>query len=266
MFSSADAYERYMGRWSRLVAPALIEHAGVHDGDAVLDVGSGTGELARALLDATPTGSIVGIDPSSDYVAHARTASADRIRFEVGDARRLPFPDAAFDRSLSLFAVNFIPDPARAVTEMIRVTRPGGVVAAAVWDYADGMEMLRAFWDEAVALDPSVEPRDEAHLPLCRRGQLAELWSRQGLERVQEVPLTAALRFASFDDYWAPFLLGQGPAGAYVAAATKEHQVALERRVRARLLGDGRDRAFDLRGRAWAVRGTVPKAASGAAP
>jgi hypothetical protein len=141
---------------------------------------------------------------------------------------------------------------------MVRATRPGGVVAAAVWDYSEGMRMLRIFWDEATALDPAIGPRDEAHMPLCRKGQLAALWKSQGLADVQEAPLTAALHFTSFDDYWTPFLLGQGPAGAYVATLSKERQAALEQRLRTRLQCDDADRAIDLRARAWAVKGTVP--------
>jgi len=260
MFSRADAYERFMGRWSRRLAPDLVAFAAVRDGDNVLDVGSGTGVLSFAARDATKTGDIRGIDVSADYVAYAaRQATDPRIRFEVGDAQQLPFPDARFDKTLSLLVINFIPDPGRAVNEMMRVTKSGGVVAAAVWDYGSGMEMLRVFWDEVIAFDPSSEPRDEAHMPLCKQGQLAELWKRHGFENVREAPLTAVLHFASFDDYWAPFLLGQGPAGSYVAKLPKDRQAALAQRLRKRLLGDSPDRAFDLHVRAWAVTGSVPR-------
>jgi len=264
MFSKADAYERFMGRWSRLLAPDLIAFAEVRDGDAVLDVGSGTGALSFALRDAIKTGRITGVEPSEDFVTHAaRKSDGPRVHFEVGDAQRLKLPDSAFDKTVSALVVNFIPEPARAVREMIRVTKPGGVVTAAVWDYGrDGMQMLRVFWDEATAFDAAIEPRDEAHMPLCARGALAALWRREGLENVQEAPLTVTLHFASFDDYWAPFLLGQGPAGAYVASLPLDRQRALEQRLRTRLFGDGPDHPIDMHARAWAVKGTVPQTLS----
>jgi SAM-dependent methyltransferase len=259
MFSEGDAYERFMGRWSRLLAPGLIELAGVRDGDAVLDVGSGTGALAFAILDATSTTRVTGIDPSAAYVSHAKAKSQDpRTRFEIGDGQALVFSDAQFDKTLSLLVMNFIPDRERALKEMVRVTKSGGVVSAAVWDYSEGMEMLRVFWDEAIALDPASAPRDEAHMPLCKRGELAAFWQRAGLKDVAEEPLTVTLHFATFEDYWEPFLLGQGPAGAYTTHLPKQRQTELARRLRQRLLGGGPDRAIEMRARAWAVKGVVP--------
>jgi SAM-dependent methyltransferase len=257
MFSAGDAYERFMGRWSRELAPLLVRFAGVRDGDSILDIGSGTGALAGAAAAAAPSSAILGIDPSEAYVAFAqRRLGGGRVRFEVGDARQLRLADAGFDRTLSLLVLNFVPDPANALREMIRVTRPGGTVVAAVWDYDQGMEMLRIFWDEAVALDPAIDSRDERHMPLCRRGELAALWRDQGLEDVSEDALTIETRFASFDDYWSPFLEKQGPAGAHVAALSSSGREALRLRLRRRLLGDGPDRAIVRTARAWAVRGT----------
>jgi SAM-dependent methyltransferase len=259
MFSKGDDYDRFMGRWSRRLAPAMITFAEVRDGDTVLEVGSGTGALSFAIRDATKSAQVTGVEPSREFVTHAAQKSTDdRVHFEVGNAEQLRFPDAAFDKTLSLLVMNFIPDRERALSEMVRVTRPGGVVAAAVWDYSAGMQMLRVFWDEAAAFEPAAPPRDEAHMPLCRAGELGALWKSQGFQNVLEVPLTIALEFASFDDYWAPFLLGHGPAGAYVARLSEERQAALEQRLRKRLLGDGPDRALDMQARAWAVKGTVP--------
>jgi SAM-dependent methyltransferase len=264
MFSLGEAYERFMGRWSRTLAPLLVRFARVRDGDAVADVGSGTGALSAAVAAAAPSSRIVGIDRSEPYVAFARSLQlGDRVSFDVGDAQRLHLADASIDRTLSLLILNFIPDPEQALKEMIRVTRPGGTIAAAVWDYGAGMEMLRAFWDEAVALDPAVDGKDERHLPLSRSGQLPALWSKHRLEHVSAEALAIETRFSSFDDYWLPFLEQQGPAGAHVATLSAAGREELRLKLRRRLLGDGPDRPVVLGARAWAVRGVVaPRADS----
>jgi SAM-dependent methyltransferase len=259
IFSEAQAYERFMGRWSRSLAPLFVRFAGVRDGDTVLDVGSGTGALTAAVAKIAPSSHIVGIDPAAAYVALAQSQHGSTlVRFEVGDAQQMRFENAMFDRTLSLLVVNFIPDVRRALGEMRRVTKPKGTVAAAVWDYGDGMEMLRAFWDEAVALTPTNAAKDERNMPLCRRGDLETLWREQGLQAVVEEELTIETRFASFDDFWTPFLQKQGPAGAYAASLSAESLEALRARLRRRLLGTGPDKAIVLHARAWVVRGTIP--------
>ncbi len=253
MFSESDGYERFMGRWSRRLAPLFVTFAGVTEGDRVLDVGSGTGALSVAAA-AIESVRVAGIEPSPAYTRYAREhASGDRVRFEVGDALALPFPDDAFDRTLSMLVLNFVPDPAAALQQMIRVTRPGGVVAAAVWDYGGEMQMLRTFWDAAVAVDPDAAPRDERHMPLSTRGALAELWRTHGMRDVDEQPLTIEMEFESFDDYWRPFLCGQGPAGVYVSSLGESGRQALASRLRKHLGDDD----FALRASAWAVRGVV---------
>jgi SAM-dependent methyltransferase len=258
MFSKAESYERFMGRWSRLLAPQLVAFSEIGNGEAVLDVGSGTGALSMALRAAATHGNVIGVDPSSDYVSHAARWSRDPfVRFVVGDAQQLPFGDAAFDKTVSALVLNFVPKPPQALREMIRVTKPGGIVTAAVWDYGEGMQMLRVFWDEAKALDAAVEARDEAHMPLCGPGELAELWRAAGLQDVQDAALTVALHFTSFDDYWDPFLLGQGPAGSYAAGLPEAQRQNLAERLRHRLIGNGPDRAIEIYARAWAVKGAV---------
>jgi SAM-dependent methyltransferase len=243
MFSVGESYELFMGRWSRLLAPLLVQFAGVLDGDDVLDIGSGTGALADAVATAAPASRVVGIDRSEPYVAIARARHQNaRVTFEVGDAQHLPFEDGRFDRTLSLLILNFIPDPEKALNEMIRVTRSGGTIGAAVWDYGDGMELLRAFWDEAVALVRDADVRDERHMAFSRRGELSTLWRTHRLQHVSETALVIDTPFSSFEDYWSPFLQQQGPAGAYVAPLSEHNREQLRLNLRRRLLGSGADR------------------------
>jgi len=261
MFAASAGYENFMGRWSKRLAPAYVALAGVKSGDRVLDVGTGTGSLAFAVEAATSSGEIVGIDPSEGFITYAKkNAKAGRMSFEVGDAQALKFKDASFDQTMSLLVMNFVPDHNKAIIEMRRVTRPGGVVSSCVWDYNAGMEMLRFFWDEVVALDPAMAPKDERHMKLSREGQLGELWKKAGLVNVQEKPLVIEQAYTSFGDYWTPFLKGAGPGGAYVVSLTDERRQQLEQRMRKRLLGDRQDGAFTLKARAWCVRGEVPGA------
>lgn len=260
MFSASAGYENFMGRWSRRLAPAYVEFAGVRNGDRVLDVGTGTGALASALEASTASTEVTGIDPSENFIAYAnKNARSGRMRFEVGDAQALQFKDASFDQTMALLVMNFIPDHKKAAVEMRRVTRPRGIVSACVWDYDAGMEMLRFFWDEVVADDPAMAAKDERNMKLSRQGQLLDLWREVGLINVQEKPLVIEQHFASFEDYWGPFLKGAGPGGAYVVSLAAEHRLQLEARMRKRLLGDRKDGAFTLRARAWCVRGEVPK-------
>lgn len=242
--------------------PGRRLEAGIRDGERVLDVGTGTGSVAGAVAAAMPASEIVAVDPSEAFIAYAKKNAPsdgmrDRLRFEVGDAQALRHEDGAFDQAMSLLVLNFVPDHEKAIGEMRRVTRPGGTVSACVWDYDAGMEMLRFFWDEVVALDPAMEPRDERHMKLSREGQLGALWRKAGLRDVQEGALAIEQRYSSFEDYWAPFLKGAGPGGAYVVSLTEERRRALEARLRERLLGGRRDGAFTLKARAWCVRGSV---------
>jgi len=259
MFTASSGYERYMGRWSRILAPLYIGFAGVKDGERVLDVGTGTGALASALQAAMTSSELVGIDPSEGFINYAKkSAKSGRASFEVGDAQALGFSDASFDQTMSLLVMNFIPDHEKAIAEMRRVTRPRGMVSSCVWDYNAGMQSLRFFWDEVVALDPAMAPKDERNVKLTREGQLGELWRKAGLVNVQERPLVIDQAFGSFDDYWGPFLTGVGPGGAYVASLTDERRRQLESRLRKRLLGNRDDGAFTLKARVWCVRGEVP--------
>jgi len=260
MFSASAGYERFMGRWSRLLAPRYVAFAGVRDGDRILDIGTGTGALAGALESAAPSSELFGIDPSEAFIAYAsQHAKSKRARFEVGDAQALRFMDASFEHAMALLVMNFVPDHKKAFAEMRRVTRPGGTVSACVWDYDAGMQMLRYFWDEVVALDPAMALKDERHMKLSREGQLGELWKEGGLVNVAEMALSIEQAYSSFEDYWGAFLKGAGPGGAYVVSLGADRRHRLEARLRKRLLGGRDDGPFVLEARAWSVRGEVPQ-------
>ena len=259
VFGDAEAYERFMGRWSSILAPQLVDFTDPPDMGRVLDVGSGTGALAFSVAKLNPHCQVLGIDPSKEYVGYAnsRNPFPKRARFQVGDAQHLQFSDAMFESSLSLLVFNFIPDRKMALDEVSRVTKPAGRISATVWDYGAGMRMLRVFWDGAVTVDPSAERFDELHMPLCRAGELGNFWKQGGLEQVEERPLDVTMRFESFADYWEPFLLGQGPAGAYLRNLDGRHRQALRSEVKRRLALKAEDAPFSLPARAWAVRGIV---------
>jgi SAM-dependent methyltransferase len=253
-----DSYDYLMGRWSRLIAPKFAGYAAVKDGDHVLDVGCGTGSLTRALLDVGPTVRVTAIDGSNDFVELGRRNVADdRATFSQGDAQSLQYPSDTFDKCVSLLVMNFVPDAKSAVSEMRRVTRAGGTLAAAVWDYGDGMEMLRHLWDEAASIDEAAVAKHEGNMPLCRKGELATLWADDGMTNVDEGALVIQMDFASFDDYWSPFLTGIGPSGSYVSNLDASTQTALKDRLRGKLTQGRDDEPFSLTARVWAVRGTV---------
>ena len=260
MFGDAEAYERFMGRWSRIVAPGFVDFTDLANRGRVLDVGSGTGSLAHAIAERKIHARVVGIDPSREYVAYALSKNSfpDRVSFEVGDAQRLDFPGESFEGALSLLVINFIPDPKKALSELRRVTKPGGRISAAVWDYGSGMRMLGTFWDAAVHIDPEADKLDEKHMPLCRSGELSALWRQGGLDEVREQSIDVKMRFRSFADYWDPFLLKQGPAGSYVSRLDQESLQALRNEVKRHLSVRVETTPLALGARVWAVRGTVP--------
>jgi SAM-dependent methyltransferase len=255
-WGGGDAYERFIGRWSRPVAAEFLAWLNVAPGGRWLDVGCGTGALSAAILAHAGPAAITGIDPAAGFVEHARRVLAsERARFEVGDAQAIDAPDSAFDAAVSGLVLNFVPSPGRAVAEMARVTRPGGTVAWYVWDYAGGMQYLRRFWDAAVALDPAAAVLDEGpRFPICRAEALVELARGAGLAHIEHRAIDAPMRFADFDDYWTPFLGGQGPAPTYVASLDAGRREALREEVRRRL-PVARDGSIDLIASAWAVRG-----------
>ncbi|HEU4422510.1 MAG TPA: class I SAM-dependent methyltransferase [Pilimelia sp.] len=256
VWAAGDAYEAYVGRWSRPVAEVFLRWLDAPAGRRWLDVGCGTGVLAAAVLTLADPAEVVGVDPSEQFLATARARVTDpRSSFQVGDARSLPLPDDRFESVVSGLALNFVPDASRAVAELARVAAPGGHVAAYVWDYAEGMAMMRYFWDAAATVDPAAAELDEGRrFPMCRPEPLGELWTDAGLNDVTVRPIEIPTVFVDFDDYWQPFLGGQGPAPGFAMALTEERRRTLRDRLRVRLPSRP-DGSIPLTARAWAVKG-----------
>ncbi len=254
----ATRYEPYVGRWSRLVARDFVRWLGVPARRRWLDVGSGTGAVSRAILSEAEPEALEGVDASPAYVEYLRAQVADDPRASFvagGDAQALPFDAARFDAVVSGLVLNFVATPARAVAEMARVVRSGGVVASYVWDYAGGMELMRHFWDAAVALDDSARDLDEGRrFPLCRPAELERLWREADLDDVEARAIDVPTVFRDFDDYWSPFLGGQGPAPSYALSLTEERRDTLREHLRG-ALPVRPDGSIPLVARAWAVRG-----------
>ena len=255
-WTTGAAYEPFVGRWSRLVAREFLAWLAVPPGGHWLDVGSGTGALSQVILETADPRAVKGIDRSEGFVAFARAQVLDeRASFETGDAQALPVATADYDVAVSGLVLNFVPLPERMLAEMARAVKPGGTVALYVWDYAGKMQLLRHFWDAAAALDPAAVELDEGRrFPVCHPERLAELFRGAGLEGVETRPIDVPTHFRDFDDYWQPFLGGQGPAPGYAMALSEERRAALREHLRA-ALPTAIDGTIPLVARAWAVRG-----------
>jgi SAM-dependent methyltransferase len=258
-WTSEQAYEPFVGRWSRTVAPRFLEWLPAPPGAAWCDVGCGTGALTHAILATAAPARVLGIDPSGAYLAAARRgADGGPFAAAVGSATAIPARDGEFDGVVSALVLNFVPRPDKALAEMRRLARPGGLVAAYLWDYAEGMQLIRAFWDAAITLDPAAAELDEGRrFPLCRPDPLRTLFGAAGLRDVTVASIEVPTVFADFDDLWRPFLGGQGPAPGYCAALPEHRRDALRERLRA-ALPQRADGVIPLEARAWAVRGRVP--------
>lgn len=254
-----DPYERYVGRWSRQVAPLFLSWLGIPAGRRWLDVGCGTGALCAAIVDRCAPSSVTGVDPSEGFLGTARANLAGRAVLHHGSATAIPLDDASVDVVVSGLVLNFVSDQRAALAEMARVSASGGIIAAYVWDYAGKMELMRVFWDAVVELDPDAVKMDEGiRFPLCRPEALAELFASAGLEAVEVTATDIPTPFASFEDYWQPFLGGQGPAPAYAMSLDEPARARLRDAVRRRLPVE-HDGSISLAARAWAVRATVAK-------
>jgi SAM-dependent methyltransferase len=257
-WASGDSYEPYVGRWSRLVAREFIPWLNVPEGMQWLDVGCGTGVLAETILDMAAPQNVKGIDRSEAFVEFARIRINDpRAGFEVGNAQRLSPESKTFDAAVSGLVLNFVPHPEQMIAEMARVVRKGGIVGLYVWDYAGKMQMMRHFWNAVTALDPAARDLDEGRrFPVCSSDALAGLFQNAGLSEVQVCPIDISTDFKDFDDFWSPFLGGQGPAPGYVMSLNEQRRARLRERVY-NCLPFALDGSIPLVARAWAVR-SVP--------
>ena len=245
---AGGAYDRFMGRYSRLLAPQLADLAGVRSGQRVLDVGCGPGALTAELVRRLGPAAVAAVDPSAPFVAAARARNRG-VSVLLASAEQLPFPDQAFDVALAQLVVHFMSDPVAGLAEMARVTKRDGAVAACVWDHAGGQGPLSLFWQAARDLDPDVD--DESQLAGTREGHLAELFEAAGLREIEETVLSAGLEHPTFEEWWEPFIGGVGPAGSYTASLDPLRQVELREHCRALLP----IAPFVLTARAWAARG-----------
>ena len=243
---SADAYMRFMGQYAEPLAPLFADLAGIGDGQRVLDIGCGPGALTAELVNRVGAASVGAVEPSASFAAAVRDRLPG-VEVRRSAAEQLPFPGGTFDAALAQLVVHFMADPVQGLREMRRVTRPGGTVAACVWDHAGGRGPLAAFWSAVRELDPAAD--DESGLAGVREGHLASLFSQAGLDRPSVTTLSVRIRHASFDQWWQPFTLGVGPAGAYVASLTPDRRSALREQCR-RLLPDA---PVEITATAWAA-------------
>lgn len=259
IFGDSDAYERFMGRWSRLVAPEFVGWLDRPAGLRWLDVGCGTGALTSAVVAGAAPSEVLAVDPSPAFVEAARrNLAAAPVTVRLASADALPADDGSMDLVVSGLVLNFLPDVATALREQVRVARPGGTVAGFVWDYAEGMQPLHHFWEAVAAADPDDAGLDEAaRFPVCRPDALHAAWEVAGLEAVTLGTLVASRRFASFAEVWSPFLGGQGAAGGYLAGVDADHRSRVADEFRARLAAAD-DGSVTLSARAWSVTGTRP--------
>jgi len=256
VWASGDSYEPYVGRWSRLVAREFIRWLAVPESCQWLDVGCGTGALSQTILEQANPQRLKGIDRSESYAEFARSRVNDpRAEFEVGNAQALPFESGTFDTAVSGLVLNFVPQPNQMIAEMARVVHSGGVIALYVWDYARKMQMMRHFWNAVIALDVAARDLDEGRrFPICNPESLKKSFQSAGLLQVEVYPIDISTDFKDFNDYWLPFLGGQGPAPGYAMSLNEEQRARLRQRIY-NSLPFALDGSIPLSARAWAIRG-----------
>lgn len=256
-WSDATAYERYVGQWSRIIAPRFVHWLAAPPGSAWLDIACGTGALTQAILDHKQPSTIDALDPSPAYLRAAQANLKDpRVRFRQGAAESLPYPDATFDITVSGLVLNFIDAP-RALAEQRRVTKPGGTIAAYIWDYAGAYEYARLFWDSAHAVDPGVTPFDPRQkYPLCGSDKLDDVFRKSGLADALTIPIDATASFSTFDAYWSAIDARQGSMAEYLSSISDATRAKIRGELATRVRRDA-DGGVHLNLRAIAVKGRV---------
>jgi ubiquinone/menaquinone biosynthesis C-methylase UbiE len=250
-------YEQYVGRWSRQVAPLFLSWLNIPGGRRWLDVGCGTGALCAAIMDRCSPSSVTGVEPSEGFLKTAKENLGGRAALHQGSATAIPLDNASVDVVVSGLVLNFVPDQRAALVEMARVTGKGGTIASYVWDYSGKLELMRHFWDVAAKLDPNAAKMDEGvRFPRCRPEALERLFTSAGLEEITVTAIDITTLFANFDDYWQPFLGGQGPAPAYAMSLDETARTRLRDRIRERLPTEANG-SISLSARAWAARACV---------
>ena len=260
-FADGEAYEHYVGRWSRRVGRMFLDWLCLRAGLRWVDVGCGTGALTQTILEQADPSRVTGVEPSEGFLSMARGRIHDnRAVFKSGDAMSLPLKDAEADVSVAGLVLNFVSDKQRALQEMRRILQPGGTVASYVWDYAGEMQLMRYFWNAVSELFPDGADYDEGkQFPICSPGPLADLFRTANLQAVEVRALDAPTVFVDFDDYWSPFLRGQGPAGSYCVSLSKDDREHLRKHLE-NTVPVRSDGSIHLIARAWGVRGAIPSA------
>jgi ubiquinone/menaquinone biosynthesis C-methylase UbiE len=259
VFSAGDKYDRGTGAWSRLLAPGFVDFTQIEGGESVLDVGCGTGILALAIADQTRAAKIVGVDLSAGFIEYARGKNNDqRLSFEQGDAQNLPYADGSFDRCMAMLVMQFVPDKFKAIAEMKRDTKPGGIVGTALWDATAGMSPNQPLWETATALNLPADMPSAGRSACNSAAGSMKLLSEAGLERVSVTDIVIERYFSSLDEYWIPLATGEGVPGKFLGSLSPDHKAAVKEQIRKILLGDRADGSFSIKAKAWVARGIVP--------
>lgn len=258
LWSGGIAYERFMGRWSSLVAEKFLKWLSIPAGKCWLDVGCGSGTLTKLILETQKPSKIISMDSSEEFITYAKKILNNTlVQFNVGKAESLNLESGSIDVVVSGLVLNFIPQPEDAIREMMRVTKPGGTIGIFLWDYSDGMKTLRYFWDAAIELDSNAKEFDEGlRFPLCKKGELELLFRKAGLKDVNEIPIEIDTHFKNFNDYWQPFLGNVGPAPVYAMSLEPKDRKQLEMKIR-NSLPVKKVGSISITARAWAAKGIV---------